>query len=190
MVHQVQFRRTRNQVRLTIVNKHNIFKQDSKSWKIANLRYFKPIRAHYSGLIGENPKINNSNLEIKLDRKVDETQCHVNVINQGGAGVQSIISLPYPTATTGIQAVVGRDVSGNTIQHGQVIKASSETLTGATQAKAQTDSTGAKQVSDFFYATLDSENNNKVVISSLLPIGNEQSTNFPLFITPLQKSRK
>ncbi len=76
----------------------------------------------------------NSNLEIKLDRKVDETQCHVNVINQGGAGVQSIISLPYPTATTGIQAVVGRDVSGNTIQHGQVLKASSETLTGATQS--------------------------------------------------------
>ena len=76
----------------------------------------------------------NSNLEIKLDRKVDETQCHVNVINQGGAGVQSIISLPYPTATTGIQAVVGRDVSGNTIQHGQVLTASSETLTGATQS--------------------------------------------------------
>ena len=42
-------------------------------------------------------------------------------------------------------------------------------LTGATAAKSQTDSTGAKQVSDFFYACLDSENSNKVLISSLLP---------------------
>ena len=41
-------------------------------------------------------------------------------------------------------------------------------LTGATAKKAQTDSTGAKQVSDFFYACLDSENSNKVLISSLL----------------------
>ena len=75
-----------------------------------------------------------SNLEVLLDRKVDETKCHINVINQGGAGVQSIISLPYPTSTTGIQVVVGRDVSGNTIQHGQVITASSESQTGATQS--------------------------------------------------------
>ena len=42
-------------------------------------------------------------------------------------------------------------------------------LTGATAAKGQTDSTGAKQVSDFFYATLDSEDSSKVLISSLLP---------------------
>jgi hypothetical protein len=42
-------------------------------------------------------------------------------------------------------------------------------LTGASQAKGQTDSTGAKQVSDFFYATVDSEDSNKVLISSLLP---------------------
>jgi hypothetical protein len=46
---------------------------------------------------------------------------------------------------------------------------STSALTGATAKKAQTDSTGAKQVSDFFYATLDSENSNKVLISSLLP---------------------
>ena len=46
---------------------------------------------------------------------------------------------------------------------------STASLTGATQAKGQTDSTGAKQVSDFFYACLDSENSNKVLISSLLP---------------------
>ena len=42
-------------------------------------------------------------------------------------------------------------------------------LTGATEAKGQTDSTGAKQVSDFFYACLDSEDSSKVLISSLLP---------------------
>lgn len=75
-----------------------------------------------------------SNLEILLDRKIDETKCHINVINQGGAGVQSIISLPYPTATAGIQVVVGRDVVGNTIQHGQVTVPSAETLSGATQS--------------------------------------------------------
>ena len=74
-----------------------------------------------------------SNLEILLDRKVDETKCHINVINQGGAGVQSIISLPYPTATAGIQVLVGKDVAGNTMQHGQVQVPSAETLTGATQ---------------------------------------------------------
>mgnify|MGYP001160971385 FL=1 len=75
-----------------------------------------------------------SNLEILLDRKVDETKCHINVINQGGAGVQSVISLPYPTATAGIQIVVGRDVSGNTLQHGEVKVPSVETLSGATQS--------------------------------------------------------
>ena len=74
-----------------------------------------------------------SKLEILLDRKVDETKCHINVINQGGAGVQSIISLPYPTATAGIQVLVGKDVAGNTMQHGQVQVPSAETLSGATQ---------------------------------------------------------
>ena len=33
----------------------DVFESDSKEWKIANLRYFNPIGAHYSGLIGENP---------------------------------------------------------------------------------------------------------------------------------------
>jgi hypothetical protein len=41
-------------------------------------------------------------------------------------------------------------------------------LTGATAAKSQTDSTGAKQVSDYFYATVDSKDQTKLVISSLL----------------------
>jgi len=51
----------------------DIFKQDSKSWKIANLRYFNPIGAHYSGLIGENPKTNNSNLFPVILKVIDKT---------------------------------------------------------------------------------------------------------------------
>tara|TARA_A100001388_G_scaffold274599_1_gene258510 strand:- start:5779 stop:6834 length:1056 start_codon:yes stop_codon:yes gene_type:complete len=34
----------------------NIFDSDPQKWRIANLRYFNPIGAHDSGLIGENPK--------------------------------------------------------------------------------------------------------------------------------------
>ncbi len=34
----------------------NIFNSESNNWRIANLRYFNPIGAHSSGLIGENPK--------------------------------------------------------------------------------------------------------------------------------------
>ncbi len=33
---------------------NDLFRSDSKNWKIANLRYFNPIGAHPSGLIGEN----------------------------------------------------------------------------------------------------------------------------------------
>ncbi len=34
---------------------NDIFKSNKEKWKIANLRYFNPIGAHPSGLIGENP---------------------------------------------------------------------------------------------------------------------------------------
>ena len=34
----------------------NLFDSAPKKWRIANLRYFNPIGAHNSGLIGENPK--------------------------------------------------------------------------------------------------------------------------------------
>ena len=34
---------------------HDIYKSNSQEWNIANLRYFNPIGAHKSGLIGENP---------------------------------------------------------------------------------------------------------------------------------------
>jgi len=39
-----------------------IFKSSGESWKIANLRYFNPIGAHESGLIGENPLNTPNNL--------------------------------------------------------------------------------------------------------------------------------
>ncbi len=39
----------------------NLFSSD-KEWKIINLRYFNPIGAHPSGLIGENPRSNPTNI--------------------------------------------------------------------------------------------------------------------------------
>ena len=33
-----------------------IFKSSDKTWKVANLRYFNPIGAHFTGLIGEEPR--------------------------------------------------------------------------------------------------------------------------------------
>ena len=33
----------------------NVFHNQKSNWRIANLRYFNPIGAHHSGLIGENP---------------------------------------------------------------------------------------------------------------------------------------
>ena len=35
---------------------NDIYKSSPKKWRIANLRYFNPIGAHSSGLLGENPK--------------------------------------------------------------------------------------------------------------------------------------
>ena len=40
----------------------DLFLSDIKKWKIANLRYFNPVGAHESGLIGENPLITPTNL--------------------------------------------------------------------------------------------------------------------------------
>ena len=74
-------------------------------------------------------------IELLLDRKTTEADCTTAVTNPGGLGVQTTITLPYPMATTGTMAVVGRyDVTNNnannTIEHGQVINPISETLTG------------------------------------------------------------
>ena len=68
--------------------------------------------------------------EILLDRKTTEAACSTSLINSGALGVQTVITLPYPMANTGTMAVVGRFDSNNTIKHGQVIKATAETLTG------------------------------------------------------------
>ena len=70
--------------------------------------------------------------EILLDRKTTEAACSTSLINSGALGVQTVITLPYPMANTGTMAVVGRFDSSNTIRHGQVIKATTETLTGGT----------------------------------------------------------
>ena len=44
------------QTKLAIENiLESIFKSSKKSWRVANLRYFNPIGAHESGLLGENP---------------------------------------------------------------------------------------------------------------------------------------
>ena len=40
----------------------DLFKSDINKWKIVNLRYFNPVGAHYSGLIGENPISKPTNL--------------------------------------------------------------------------------------------------------------------------------
>ena len=68
--------------------------------------------------------------EILLDRKTTEAACSTSLINSGALGVQTVITLPYPMSGTGTMAVVGRFASNNTIAHGQVIKATAETLTG------------------------------------------------------------
>ena len=45
-----------------LVKLSDLFESDTNKWKIVNLRYFNPIGAHYSGLIGENPISTPTNL--------------------------------------------------------------------------------------------------------------------------------
>ena len=40
----------------------DLYKSEPSKWRIANLRYFNPVGAHESGLLGENPKFKSSNL--------------------------------------------------------------------------------------------------------------------------------
>jgi hypothetical protein len=55
-------------------------------------------------------------------------------------------------------------------------------MTGATAPKSQTDTTGAKNVSDFFYASVDSENSSRVYITSLLP--GDDGANCSITVSP------
>ena len=58
----------------TLLN--DIFLGDKNSWRIANLRYFNPIGAHPSGLIGEEPLgIPNNLFPILLNVAAGKTQC-------------------------------------------------------------------------------------------------------------------
>ena len=54
---------------------NDIFNKNKKDWRIANLRYFNPIGAHSSGLIGENPTGKANNIfPILLDVAVRKEQ--------------------------------------------------------------------------------------------------------------------
>ncbi len=56
-----------------------IFKTSSNSWRIANLRYFNPIGAHESGLIGENPLSTPNNLFPIVCRVADGSICELQI---------------------------------------------------------------------------------------------------------------
>tara|TARA_R100001463_G_scaffold106870_1_gene161471 strand:+ start:621 stop:3377 length:2757 start_codon:yes stop_codon:yes gene_type:complete len=47
-------------------------------------------------------------IEVLLDRKTTEANCTFSVSNQGGLNAQTVITLPYPLANTGVTKVVGR----------------------------------------------------------------------------------
>ena len=49
---------------------NDISKEEFNDWRIINLRYFNPVGAHHSGLIGENPKVMPTNLFPVLMRKL------------------------------------------------------------------------------------------------------------------------
>ena len=49
---------------------NDIFKEELNDWRIINLRYFNPVGAHQSGLIGENPKVTPTNLFPVLMKKL------------------------------------------------------------------------------------------------------------------------
>lgn len=50
------------------------FNEESNDWRIINLRYFNPVGAHESGLIGENPKINPTNLFPVIMKKISSSE--------------------------------------------------------------------------------------------------------------------
>ena len=88
--------------------------------------------------------------EILLDRKTTEAACSTSLVNSGALGVQTVITLPYPMSGTGTMAVVGRFASNNTIAHGQVIKATAETLTGGTSGNGTMTVPGDLSSAKFF----------------------------------------
>ena len=88
--------------------------------------------------------------EVLLDRKTTEAACSTSLINSGALGVQTVITLPYPMANTGTMAVVGRFDSSNTIAHGQVIKATAETLAGGASSNGTMTVPGDLSSAKFF----------------------------------------
>ena len=57
----------------------NLFSSESKEWRIANLRYFNPVGAHPSGLIGEKPKGKPNNLLPIIIKVATNNQNHLKV---------------------------------------------------------------------------------------------------------------
>ncbi len=52
----------------------DLYASNIKKWRIGNLRYFNPVGAHKSGLLGENPKGNASNLFPAINRVIKKEQ--------------------------------------------------------------------------------------------------------------------
>lgn len=57
----------------------DLFNTKENKWRIANLRYFNPIGAHKSGLIGEDPKSNSNNIFPRLLKVASEEDIHLKV---------------------------------------------------------------------------------------------------------------
>tara|TARA_B100000242_G_scaffold187044_1_gene134509 strand:- start:1205 stop:2242 length:1038 start_codon:yes stop_codon:yes gene_type:complete len=55
----------------------DLFTSNSEKWRIANLRYFNPVGAHDSGLLGENPKVNFSNLFPAINLVLNKKKSHL-----------------------------------------------------------------------------------------------------------------
>ncbi len=50
-------------------------------------------------------------IEVLLDRKATEADCTFSVTNSGGLNAQTVITLPYPLANTGVTKLVGRPLT-------------------------------------------------------------------------------
>ncbi len=63
--------RSKQVIEMILKDVHN---EESQDWRIINLRYFNPVGAHESGLIGENPKVVPTNLFPVLMNKLSSNE--------------------------------------------------------------------------------------------------------------------
>tara|TARA_Y100001978_G_scaffold17139_1_gene13183 strand:- start:162 stop:1217 length:1056 start_codon:yes stop_codon:yes gene_type:complete len=76
----------------------NIFESSNKEWRVANLRYFNPIGAHESGLIGEDPTNIPNNLFPYLCRVASGRYEHLKIFGndwptKDGTGIRDYIHI-------------------------------------------------------------------------------------------------